>query len=186
MIDVAIPLFLVACGIAVVLMKDLLSSIMVFTVYSLVMAIEWVRLNAVDVAITEAAVGAGITTVLFLVVLSRTRSEEDDRRKTNWTALPVVLAVSAVLVYGTIDMPKLMDPSIAPNVHVVPGYLETSYHDTGAHNVVTAILAAYRGYDTLGETTVVSTAGLCTILLLRGLSKARKNTEPEERAGTGT
>ena len=81
MIDIAIPLFLVACGIAVIMMKDLLSSIMVFTVYSLVMAIEWVRLNAVDVAITEAAVGAGITTVLFMAVLSKTRSEENRDRK---------------------------------------------------------------------------------------------------------
>ena len=182
MIDVAIPLFLVACGIAVILMKDLLSSIMVFTVYSLVMAIEWVRLNAVDVAITEAAVGAGITTVLFMAVLSKTRSEEEDRRKSNWGALVVVLAVSAVLVYGTADMPKLMDPANAPNVHVVPGYIEHSYHDTGALNVVTAVLASYRGYDTLGETTVVSTAGLCTILLLRRITRGDK----EKAGGAGT
>jgi multicomponent Na+:H+ antiporter subunit B len=167
MIDIAIPLFLVACGIAVILMKDLLSSIMVFTVYSLVMAIEWARLNAVDVAITEAAVGAGITTVLFMAVLSKTRSEEDSRRKNNWPALIVTLAVSALLVYGTFDMPRLMDPANAPNVHVAPYYLENTYKETGVYNVVTAILASYRGYDTLGEVVVVSTAGLCTILLLR-------------------
>ena len=180
MIDIAIPLFLVACGIAVILMKDLLSSIMVFTVYSLVMAIEWVRLNAVDVAITEAAVGAGITTVLFLVVLSRTRSEEDSVvRKSNWPALAVTLAVSALLIYGTFDMPRLMDPANAPNLHLMPQFMEYAYKDTGVYNVVTAILASYRGYDTLGEVVVVSTAGLCTILLLRQARKDRgKEAEP--------
>lgn len=179
MIDIAIPLFLVACGITVILMKDLLSSIMVFTVYSLVMAIEWVRLNAVDVAITEAAVGAGITTVLFMAVLSKTRSEEESRRKSNWPALVVTLAVSAVLIYGTFDMPRLMDPANATNVHLVPYYIEHSYKETGMYNVVAAILASYRGYDTLGEVVVVSTAGLCTILLLRQVRKDRgKEAEP--------
>ncbi|RYD03139.1 hypothetical protein N752_21320 [Desulforamulus aquiferis] len=80
MIDIAIPLFLVVCGIAVLLVKDLMSSIMIFSVYSLVMAIEWVRLNAVDVAITEAAVGAGISTVLFMVVLSRTKYVDEGKK----------------------------------------------------------------------------------------------------------
>jgi len=179
MIDIAIPLFLVACGIAVILMKDLLSSIMVFTVYSLVMAIEWARLNAVDVAITEAAVGAGITTVLFMVVLSRTRSEEDSGSKSNWPALAVTMAVTGLLIYGTFDMPRLMDPANAPNVHLVPYFLDYTYKDTGVINVVTAILASYRGYDTLGEVVVVSTAGLCTVLLLRQAGKDRgKGAEP--------
>ena len=179
MIDIAIPLFLVACGIAVVLMKDLLSSIMVFTVYSLIMAIEWVRLNAVDVAITEAAVGAGITTVLFLVVLSRTCSEEVSLSKINWPALGVTLAVGGLMLYGTHDMPRLLDPANAPNMHLVPYFLEYAYKDTAVYNVVTAILASYRGWDTLGEVVVVSTAGLCTILLLRQSRKGKgKEAEP--------
>ncbi len=173
MIDVAIPLFLVVCAIVVIFLKDLMSAIMVFSIYSLAMAIEWVRLNAVDVAITEATVGAGITTVLFMAVLSKTKRKESDQRRSNWLTLVMTLTVTAILLYGTVDLPNLRDPAIPPSNHVVPAYLESSYPDTGSLNVVTAILASYRGYDTLGEVTVVSTAGLSVILLLRQLHRNR-------------
>ena len=172
MTDLAIPLFLVVCGIAVLLVKDLMSSIMIFSVYSLMMAIEWCRLNAVDVAITEAAVGAGISTVLFLVILGRTKSVDEGKKHINIPALLITVAVAAVLLYGTIDLPHLRDASIAPNTHVVtPYYLENSYEQTGQLNVVAAILAYFRGFDTLFETTVVATAGFCLIMLLRPGSK---------------
>ncbi len=171
MIDVAIPIFLVVCAITVIFLKDLLSAIMVFSVFSLSMAIEWVRLNAVDVAITEAAVGAGITTVLFMAVLSKTVRKETVQRGSAWLALLMTVVVTVFLMYGTVDLPNLRDPTIPPSTHVAPEYLERSYKDTGAINVVAAILASYRGYDTLGEVTVVSTAGMCAILLLRMLRK---------------
>jgi uncharacterized MnhB-related membrane protein len=77
MIDLMLLLFLVICALAAVTMKDLLSATMILTAYSLIMAIVWVRMNAVDVAFTEASVGAGITTVLIIAALSRTKREED-------------------------------------------------------------------------------------------------------------
>jgi len=172
MTDLAIPLFLVVCGIAVLLVKDLMSSIMIFSVYSLMMAIEWCRLNAVDVAITEAAVGAGISTVLFLVILGRTKYVDEGKKHVNIPALLVAVAVAAVLLYGTMDLPHLRDANIAPNTHVVtPYYLEHSYEQAGQLNVVASILAYFRGYDTLFETTVVATAGFCLVLLLRVRNK---------------
>lgn len=171
MIDITILLFLVVSGIAVILDKGLLSSIMIFTVYSLVMAIAWVRLNAVDVAITEASVGAGITTILFMVVLSKTKRKEKGTRRFSPAALLVTLTVAGILLYGTQDLPNLRDPNITPSVYLVPDYLKNAYQDTAAKNIVTAILASYRGYDTLGETAVVSTGGLCVILLLRQVTK---------------
>ncbi len=184
MIDVAIPLFLVVCGIAVLLAKDLISSIMIFSVYSLMMAIEWVRLNAVDVAITEAAVGAGISTVLFMIILSRTKSVDEAEKHINLPALLVAVGVAAVLLYGTIDLPHLRDPNIAPSTHVTPYYLEHAYKETGQENVVAAILASYRGYDTLGETVVVATAGFCLILLLRGRNNKYAPHQSEKPAVT--
>ncbi|CDI49447.1 hydrogenase subunit MbhD domain-containing protein [Clostridium tetani] len=66
-------LFLIASSVAVSYIKDLLGAIIIFTVYSLIMAILWQQLNAPDLAITEAAVGAGITTILFVITLSRVR-----------------------------------------------------------------------------------------------------------------
>ena len=64
-------IFLMIFGISFSLIKSLLGSIIVFAVYSLVMAILWQQLNAPDLAITEAAVGAGITTILFIITLKR-------------------------------------------------------------------------------------------------------------------
>ena len=78
MIDLILLFFLVICALAAVSMKDLLSATMILTAYSLIMALVWTRLNAVDVAFTEASVGAGITTVLIIAALSRTKREEED------------------------------------------------------------------------------------------------------------
>lgn len=66
-------LFLIGSSIAVSLIKDMLSTIIVFMVYSLIMALIWQQLGAPDLAITEAAVGAGITTILFILTLKRIR-----------------------------------------------------------------------------------------------------------------
>jgi len=172
MIDFLLLLFLVICAIAAVRMKDLLSAIMILGVYSLLMAVVWTRLNAVDVAFTEASVGAGITTMLLIAALSRTRRGEENGRKSpnlyhTLAAFAVVLVTGAVLIYGTIDMPNFGDPNAPANHHVAPRYIEKSYEETHVVNFVTAILASYRGYDTLGETTVIFTAGICVVLLLR-------------------
>jgi uncharacterized MnhB-related membrane protein len=71
--------FLILLAIAVVVIKDLLAATAVFAVYSLIMAIVFTQLKSPDVALTEAAVGAGITTVLFIVtIVKTTRREEDD------------------------------------------------------------------------------------------------------------
>ena len=175
MLDLILLFFLVVCAVAAVQMKDLLSSLMLLTIYSLIMAVVWTRLNAVDVAFTEASVGAGITTVLLLAALSRTdRKEENHGRPSLFTSLPsllVVFLVTITLLYGTIDMPAFGDPSAPPHVHVAPRYIEHSLPEAGVINFVTAILAAYRGYDTLGETTVIFTAGICVIMLLRRRNK---------------
>ena len=82
-------------------------------------------------------------------------------------SLLVVLFTGALLIYGTVDMPDWGDPNSPPNRHVSPRYLEESYEKTATPNVVTAVLADYRGYDTLGEATVIFTAGIVCIILLR-------------------
>lgn len=178
MIDFILLMFLVAFAIAAISMKDLLSSIIILGGYSLIMAVVWVRLNAVDVAFTEAAVGAGITTVLLIAALSRTRRFEKDNPQSgtqknklfvrpSLLSIIVVIVTGAVLVYGTIDMPDFGDPEAPANLHLAARYIEKSYEDTGVVNFVTALLASYRGYDTLGEVLVIFTAGVCVVLLLR-------------------
>ncbi|MBO1263477.1 DUF4040 domain-containing protein [Proteiniclasticum sp. SCR006] len=74
--NVILIVFLIVAAIAVERTKDLLGAVIIFTAYSLVMALLWLLLRASDVAMTEAAIGAGITTILFVVVISRTRRME--------------------------------------------------------------------------------------------------------------
>ncbi|MBW2107291.1 MAG: hypothetical protein JRI36_01320 [Deltaproteobacteria bacterium] len=91
-------------------------------------------------------------------------------------SLITVLLVGVALVYGTLGMPRWGDPNSPAATHVSPYYLEHSMHDTATPNVVTSVLADYRGYDTLGETSVIFTAGMSCILLLR---KRRKHKEED-------
>lgn len=76
-LNILLLLFLIVCAIAVEKTRDLLSAVIIFGAYSLVMAITWEQLKAPDVAITEAAIGAGVTTLLFVVTISKTRRFED-------------------------------------------------------------------------------------------------------------
>lgn len=72
----------------------------------------------------------------------------------------------ALLIYVSIDLSPTGDPNSPPAIHVSPRYIEKAYEETGAYNMVTAVLADYRGYDTMGETVVIFTAGIATLLIL--------------------
>jgi multicomponent Na+:H+ antiporter subunit B len=152
---------------AVIVQRNLFAVVVLAGVYSFLMATVLVALDAVDVAMTEAAVGAGISTVLFLGALYLTRGDETRPLKRTWTALPVAIGVGGALVYGTLGLPAFSDPAAPIHTHVVPRYINDGPRETGVPNIVTLVLASYRGYDTLGETTVVFTAGIGVIALLR-------------------
>jgi multicomponent Na+:H+ antiporter subunit B len=155
-------------------MRDLFGVVMLFGVYSLLTAILFMDLDAVDVAFTEAAVGAGVTTVLLLSSLRLTRRWEAPPRHNPLVSLLVVGVTGAALVYATLDAPLLGDPSAPVHKHVAPHYLQLAAEEVGMPNIVTAVLASYRGYDTFGETLVIFTAGLAVLLLL-GFPEARKS-----------
>lgn len=147
--------------------RNLFAVVVLAGAYSFLMATVLVALDAVDVAMTEASVGAGISTVLLLGALHLCKSEEAKPAHKPWLPFMVALACASVLVYGTLDLPAFSDPEAPIHRHVVPRYLEGALKETGVPNVVTAVLASYRGYDTLGETTVIFTAGAGVIALLR-------------------
>jgi multicomponent Na+:H+ antiporter subunit B len=156
---------------AIVLQRNLFSVVVLGGVYSFLMATVLVALDAVDVAMTEASVGAGISTVLLLGALYLCGGEEARPLQRPWLPLAVSTAIVASLVYGTLGLPAFSDPQAPIHTHVVPRYLNQAVAETGVPNVVTAVLASYRGYDTLGETTVVFTAGIGVIALLRRLRR---------------
>ncbi len=155
--------------------RNLFSVVVLSGAYSFLMATVLVALDAVDVAMTEAAVGAGVSTVLLLGALRLCKSEEAKPVHRPWLPLAVSVSTSALLVYGALGLPDFGDPEAPIHKNVVPRYLK---NEIDVPNVVTAVLASFRGYDTLGETTVVFTAGAGIIALLR-----RRKKTPEDKGG---
>ncbi len=171
-------LFLVAIAIGIIVLKDLLAAVILLGVYSLVAAGAFVVMDAVDVAFTEAAVGAGISIVLFLGCLSFTEHRQKPTQHDSLTGLFFVVLVGGVLIYGTLDMPRYGDPDSPAQTHpeVADRYIHKSYEEVGPPNIVTSVLASYRGYDTLGEVVVVFAAGVGVLSLL-GLQRRRPEDE---------
>ncbi|MEJ6501133.1 MAG: DUF4040 domain-containing protein [Rhodobacterales bacterium] len=176
----ALFVMLVVTAIAVVRIRSLFAVAMFSGIFSLLSALLFVAMDAVDVAFTEAAVGAGISTVLVLTTLALTTRHEKPSKRSPVIPLFVVFVTGATLIYGTMDMPNFGSADAPAQTHVSPEYLERSVHEIGVPNVVTAILASYRGYDTLGETAVVFTAGIGVLLLIGGLRRRREDEEAEE------
>lgn len=168
-------LLLAITAIAVLRLTNLFAVVMLTGAYSLLSAALFVVLDAVDVAFTEAAVGAGISTVLMLATLSITGSRRKVSKSSNLIPLVVTIITGAALLYGTADMPQFGDPNAPAQVHVGPGYIEGSEKDLGIPNIVTSVLASYRGFDTLGETGVIFTAGVAVMLLLQSRRKKKPN-----------
>ncbi len=165
-------------AVAAIVLSDLFAVVMLFGVYSLLTAALFMNLDAVDVAFTEAAVGAGVTTVLMLSSLHLTKRWEAMPRRNPLLGLLVVGITGAALVYAVQDAPLLGDPTAPVHQHVTPRYIEQGEAEVGMPNLVTAVLASYRGYDTFGETVVIFAAGL-TVLLLLGI----KDDDPRIRPG---
>ncbi|MGQ0752828.1 MAG: DUF4040 domain-containing protein [Betaproteobacteria bacterium] len=159
---------------AMALQRNLFSAVVLFGLYSFFMATVLVALDAVDVAMTEAAVGAGVSTVLLLGALYLVGGTEAKPLHRPLIPLALAIAVGVVLVYGMQGLPAFSDEQAPIHRHVAPRYLQESMNETGVPNVVTAVLASYRGYDTLGETVVVFTAGAGVIALLRRRRKDGK------------
>lgn len=166
--------------IGIIRAHNLFAVVMLGGVYSFLMATVMVALDAVDVAMTEAAVGAGISTVLMLAVLHLVKTREAPLRHSPAIPLVVCLLTGGALVYATLDLPAFGVAGAPQNEHVAPYYIEHSLEETGSPNIVTAVLASYRGYDTLGETTVIFTAGIGVLILLSGRRRRRSRKPVKE------
>jgi len=166
-VEAVLFVLLVALAMIIARMRDLFAAAMLFSIFSLLSAGLFTLMDAVDVAFTEAAVGAGISTVLILGTLSLTANEEGSQ-PVRLTPLLVVIAVGATLMYGARDLPAYGDPDAAIHHRVAPDYVVGTDEHIHIPNIVTAVLASYRSYDTFGETTVIFTAGVGVLLLLSG------------------
>jgi len=172
---------LVITAVGIVRAGNLFVAVMLTGIFSLIMAAVFFVLDAADVALTEAAVGAGISTVLLLGALALTPSRERVKGHRRWLPLAVVSSTVLVVVYATFEKPRLGDPEAPVHQHVAPWYLEKTPELLDIPNVVTAVLGSFRGYDTLGEVVVVLTAGIGVLFLL-GLPGEFGDRRPEDLA----
>ncbi|MEQ1889327.1 MAG: DUF4040 domain-containing protein [Alphaproteobacteria bacterium] len=173
-VNITLFTFLLVTALMIIRLRDLFAVVMLSGVFSLLSAGLFVALDAVDVAFTEAAVGAGITTVLFLGALRLTGAVEKPPRESQFVPLAVMTGLAAILIYGTMDMPPFGLAAAPIHLHVAPQYISGAETQIGIPNVVSAVLASYRGFDTLGETGVIFTAGIGVILLLRAGRHTRR------------
>lgn len=95
------------------------------------------------------------------------------------TGLIITTLTAALLVYASVDFPQWADPQSPASTHLSPHYIEKTMEETSVPNIVTAVLADYRGYDTMFETAVIFAAGVACFFLLRTFKSKRE--EPEDR-----
>ena len=158
---------LVATVFVIIRMEKLMSAVLMMGFFSLLSSCIFMVLDAVDVAFTEAAVGAGASTIFFLAAIAIVgRTSKPTSNKNALMPLLVVVCTGIVLIYATFDMPYFGNPAAPIHQHVAPRYLTESAEEVGPPNVVTSVLASYRGYDTFGEVGVVFTAFIGVFLLL--------------------
>tara|TARA_B110000014_G_C20065406_1_gene555205 strand:- start:148 stop:621 length:474 start_codon:yes stop_codon:yes gene_type:complete len=146
--------------------RDLFGAVVISGVYSLLMAAIFTQLDAVDVAFTEASVGAGISTVLLLATLALIKNPKTASYTLNFPGALWATMTGALLMYTVPTMPLFGRPENPVHQHVAPRYISETPEVIGIPNVVTSVLADYRGFDTLGEVTVIFTAGVGVLLLL--------------------
>ncbi len=174
-VNLVLLVFLLVMALAVLKTRHLFAMAMLFGLYSLLVAGLFVVLDAPDVAFTEAAVGTGISTVLMLVTLASIKDGHElvSTHKSRTAPLIICILMGGLLIYGTHDIAELGDGNSAPHTQVAARYIEKGQEETGVPNLVTAVLASYRGFDTLGEVTVVLTAGIGVLMLLGSRKKIR-------------
>ncbi|MDM8335125.1 DUF4040 domain-containing protein [Wolbachia pipientis] len=165
-LNVILLLLLLTVTVFIVLSKHLVVIGVLMCAFSSFIALMYLIMNAPDVAITEASVGAGLSTVFTFAALSLIKDH-----KVNLSYNPITLFfmsfLAVCLSYFMIQLPDFGNHDAPIHSHVAPYYIENTERVTGILNIVTAILASFRGYDTFGETIVVFTAALCITLILK-------------------
>jgi multicomponent Na+:H+ antiporter subunit B len=176
-LEAALVVFVISTAVATALLRDIVASIVVFAAFSLGISVIWVLLQAPDVALTEAAVGAGVMSVLLLITVAKTARTSDEKAlvSLNPRAVVAVGLLLLVLVSTVPALPDLGDGGAPALQETHDGertpygyYVNEAYDETGVENSVTAVLVYYRGFDTFGEATVVFSAVVGVLVAFGG------------------
>lgn len=176
-LDVLLFVILLLTAVLALRATNLVTSVVLLSAFSLFASLLFTGMLALDVSLVEAALGAGLTGVLFLATLVVTTS--DARATADWrrrlVMLPLIAGFVGLMLYASTGLPDRGAPDAPARDGVSPTYLARSLEDTETPNVVAAVLADYRSLDTLGETLVILTAALGTALVL-----GRRPERPDE------
>lgn len=202
-------IFLLVCAICVSFTKSVLSAIIVYSAFSLIMCIVWIFMESPDLAITEAAVGAGVTTLLFYATLKKLNlidmqfnaenNLEDGKHMEHkvkrlnkkhtsisrlyvFGGLIVIILLAASLVMIAAHLPVLGDAADPANNIVSARYIEKGLEETGAVNIVAGMILDYRAFDTFGESNVLFVATICVTIMLRVDSKRKRKIKNDDSA----
>jgi multisubunit Na+/H+ antiporter MnhB subunit len=148
--DILLCLMIVAVALGAIIGRDLFAGVALFIVYGLLLAAAWVRLGAVDVALAEAAIGAGLTGVLLLAAVGRLHGKSPHKLDFRPAVLAVCLVLAGGLSWVVLDLARV-DPGLRPLV-------AANLAQSGTENPVTAVLLNFRGWDTLLESVVLLVA----------------------------
>lgn len=164
-------LLLIAVTIKLAFCKTMIETVILMSVFSMLICVIYLIMDAPDVAMTEAALGACLSTCILLNLI---KIIKDDKPVKQYSFVaPAILCVIfiAVLTFASFDLPEYGDAASNVQTHVSKYYIENTKNDIGIPSIVAAVLASYRGYDTLGETTVILIAGLGVLLILSAKGK---------------
>lgn len=157
--------------------NNLVVDIIVLAIFSLTTAALYLTMAAPDVAITEAAICAAVSTLFFLAALKNVNNHEVAPELNKLPALIIVSSLLLVMLSLITDIPLFGSAETPANMHVGNYYIQNTLPDTGVTNAVTSVLASYRAYDTLGETYVIFTAVLAVLLILPKLRNKKYKAE---------
>ncbi|HJD67002.1 MAG TPA: DUF4040 domain-containing protein [Rickettsia endosymbiont of Bembidion lapponicum] len=166
-----IVFLLVIISIKIIIAKDLLEAVIYSSAFSLLIGVSYLLMDAPDVAMTEAALGACLSTCVYLNLLRKLPSNLKIIQRTRIISASLICLLFVVtLTYMGLELPDYGDKHALLHTHLTKYYIENTSKDIGIPSFVAAILASYRGYDTLGETSVILIAGISVLLVF-----SRKN-----------
>ncbi len=161
-------LLLIGVCFRLIVSKNLTESILLMSAFSLIIAICYLFMDAPDVAMTETALGACLSTCVLLNLVKIIGNENyKSVSKTRFLfAVILCMILLLLLTMASLDLPLYGHPDTEVQLHLTKYYIENTKNDVGIPSIVAAILGSYRGYDTLGETSVILIAGIAVVLIL--------------------
>lgn len=174
-VNLILILFTFVCFVAATRVKELVSAAFLLGAASFFLAVLWSVLYAPDVSFTEAMVGAGASTIFVLLALFGTRHSVAAQKKPgpfHWTALILTLTLGGLFLWLSADLPQLGSTVAPANQYLSPFYIENTYVTSKTPNAVTGVVVDYRAFDTLIESTVIFTAGVACLLVMKKGAKS--------------